>query len=341
MSTVRPALASGRVNASTAANPKRGLMDILFIVIGLALLVAAGDALVRGAVSLSLKLGMPAIIISATVIAFGTSAPELLISVKAALDESPGIALGNVVGSNIANVLLVLGVPALIAPLAGCGSDAHRNTVIMIGATAVFSALLFSGTVGFWGGVVLLVIVAFMVADSIRCGLRHPDEVDTEELEDADPSMAPWKLALLLVSGLIGLPLGAELLIQGSQGIARDFGVSEAVIGLTIVAIGTSLPELATTVMAALRKQVDVAIGNVIGSNLFNITAVIGAAALVHPLAVPQEILERDIWVMIGATVILAPFIFLCLKISRLMGALFVAGYVAYIVFAYMTQTPI
>ncbi len=309
--------------------------DFLCIIGGLAILVGAGDALVRGAVVLSLKLGMPAVIISATVIAFGTSAPEMLISMKAALDGAPGIALGNVVGSNIANVFLVLGIPALIAPIAGCGEAAHRNAIIMLVATAVFTVLILQGTIFFWAGVVLLAITAFMIFDSVRCGLAHPEDIDDDELESADPSMKAWKLGLLLIIGFIGLPVGAELLIRGAQGVARDFGVSEAVIGLTVVAVGTSLPELATTVSAALRNQADVAIGNVVGSNLFNITAVIGAAALVHPLAVPPEILYRDIWVMIGASLILAPFIFFCLTISRPIGAVFVALYAGYIALAY------
>ncbi|MEL6477383.1 MAG: calcium/sodium antiporter [Pseudomonadota bacterium] len=313
--------------------------DFVLIIVGLVILVFAGDALVRGAVSLSLRLGVAPFIISATIIAFGTSAPELLISVKAALEGAPGIALGNVVGSNIANVLLVLGIPALIVPIAGCGSEAHRNTVFMLFATVVFSVLILLGEIGFWGGLVLLVITAAMVLDSIRSGKANPDEVDADELEEADPNMPPLKLGLLIAAGLIGLPIGAECLIQGSQGIARDFGVSEAVIGLTIVAIGTSLPELATTVAAAMRNQADVAIGNVVGSNLFNITAVIGTAALVSPMAVPAEIVSRDIWVMIAATAVLAPFIFFCLRISRPTGALFVAAYAAYIVAAY-SLTP-
>ncbi|MEM7669979.1 MAG: sodium:calcium antiporter, partial [Pseudomonadota bacterium] len=194
------------------------MIDLLYIAAGLAILVGAGDALVRGAVTLSLKLGMPAVIISATIIAFGTSAPELLISVKSAYQGSPGIALGNVVGSNIANVLLVLGIPALIVPIAGCGKEAHRNALTMIGATAVFTAMILQGQIGIWAGLILLAITIFMVFDSIRCGLAFPDEVDDDELEDADPSMAGWKLALLIGAGFLGLPLGAELLIQGAQG---------------------------------------------------------------------------------------------------------------------------
>ncbi|MBY8976328.1 calcium/sodium antiporter [Rhodobacteraceae bacterium NNCM2] len=310
-------------------------MDFAFIVAGLAILVGAGDALVRGAVVLSLKLGMPAVIISATVIAFGTSAPEMFISIKAAIHGATGIALGNVVGSNIANVFLVLGVPALIVPIAGCGQAAHRNTIIMLMATVVFTGFIISGHIPRWGGLVLLAITIFMVLDSIRCGRAHPEEVDDDELEEADPEMPIWKLAILLLVGFIGLPIGAELLIQGAQGIALDFGVSEAVVGLTIIAVGTSLPELATTVAAALRNQADVAIGNVVGSNLFNITAVIGVAALVRPLDVPPELFNRDIWFMLGATAVLAPFIFLCLKISRPIGAAFLAIYAGYIVLAY------
>ncbi|MEM0942410.1 MAG: calcium/sodium antiporter [Pseudomonadota bacterium] len=314
-------------------------MDLFLVILGLVLLVGAGDALVRGAVALSLKVGMPAFIVSATIVAFGTSAPELLISVKAALNDAPGIALGNVVGSNIANVLLVLGVPALIAPIAGCGSEAYRNTMIMLGATVVFTALVLMGEIGWGGGLVLLAITALMVIDSIRTGMAHPDKVEADELEDADPNMANWKLALLILLGIAGLPLGAEFLISGSQGIAREMGVSEALIGLTIVAIGTSLPELATTVMAALRRQADVAIGNVVGSNLFNITAIIGTAALVSPLAVPAEIFQRDIWAMVAATALLAPFIFFCLTISRAMGAAFLVAYFGYIAFA-ASQSP-
>ncbi|MEL7346765.1 MAG: calcium/sodium antiporter, partial [Pseudomonadota bacterium] len=278
------------------------VVDILMTLAGLTLLVAAGDLLVRGAVALALKLAVPALVISATVVAFGTSAPELLISIEAALSDAPGIALGNVIGSNIANVWLVLGVPALIAPLAGCAPEARRSLYFMLIGTVLFTGLLLSGTIGAMGGLALLVVVAIMIADSLRESLRHRARVaqiaaagggtvgaaavgstmddDLADLEDADPDMAWWKVALFLVVGIIGLPSGASLLIDGAQGIARAAGVSEAAIGLTLVAIGTSLPELATTVMAALRNQTDVAIGNVVGSNMFNITAVIGAAAL-------------------------------------------------------------
>jgi len=315
-------------------------MDAILLTLGLVILVGAGDALVRGAVALSLQFGIPAIIISATVVAIGTSAPELLISVQAALEDAPGIALGNVVGSNIANVLLVLGVPALIVPIAGCGADAHRNLYLMLGATVLFSALVLSGTLFWWGGLALVSVAAFMLWDSVRmaraarAGQNHEALDELLELEDVDPDMARWKVLLLIVVGIVGLPIGAHFLIDGARGIARDFGITEAAIGLTVVAIGTSLPELATTVMAALRRHADVAIGNVIGSNIFNITAVIGAAALAAPLAVPEEIASRDLWVMIGASLLLTPFVLGCRRIGRWAGGGFLLLFGTYIYYA-------
>ncbi len=315
-------------------------MDAILLTLGLVILVGAGDALVRGAVALSLQFGIPAIIISATVVSIGTSAPELLISVQAALADAPGIALGNVVGSNIANVLLVLGVPALIVPIAGCGREAHRNLYLMLGATVLFSALVLGGTLFWWGGLALVLVAAFMIWDSVRvaraarAGRNHEALDELAELEDVDPDMARWKVLLLIAVGIVGLPLGAHFLIDGARGIALDFGISEAAIGLTVVAVGTSLPELATTVMAALRRHADVAIGNVIGSNIFNITAVIGAAALAAPLAVPEEIASRDLWVMIGASLLLAPFVLGCRRIGRPAGGAFLLLYGVYIYYA-------
>ncbi len=315
-------------------------MDAILLTLGLVILVGAGDALVRGAVALSLQFGIPTIIISATVVAIGTSAPELLISVQAALEGAPGIALGNVVGSNIANVLLVLGIPALIVPIAGCGQDAHRNLYLMLGATVLFSAMVLGGTIFWWGGLALVSVAVIMVWDSVRVARAiraGPDfEVQDElaELGDVDPDMARWKVLLLIAVGIVGLPIGAQFLIDGARAIALDFGISEAAIGLTVVAVGTSLPELATTVMAALRRHADVAIGNVIGSNIFNITAVIGAAALAAPLAVPEEIASRDLWVMIGASIVLTAFVLMCRRIGRRAGGAFLLLYGIYIYYA-------
>lgn len=317
-------------------------MDVAMLVIGLVLLIGAGDSLVRGAVAMSLRLEVPAAIIGATVVGFGTSAPELLVSVEAAIMDAPGIALGNVVGSNIANVLLVLGVPAMIVPIAGCGPDARRNVFIMLGTTAVFTALVLGGTIGFAGGLVLTAICFGMVWDSARSA-NHARAAaaearileDIAEIEDVDPHMPTGRIVLLILVGIIGLPVGAHLLVSGARGVALDLGVSEALIGLTIVAVGTSLPELATSVMAALRREADVAIGNVVGSNIFNLSAIIGIAAMVHPLPVPPEILSRDLWVMIAATLLLAPLVFFCRGLGRLAGAAFLGSYVAYVWYAF------
>lgn len=317
-------------------------MDFLLIIAGLVLLLGTGDALVRGAVAMSLRLGVPAVIVGATVVAFGTSAPELLISVQAAIEGAPGIALGNVVGSNIANVWLVLGLPALIAPIAGCGQDAHRNLWFMLVATGLFTAMMLPGTILWWGGLVLIGFTMLMVADSIRHsmsmragnGAAEAEAAELAELEDVDPHMAPWKIAGLIGVGLLGLPVGAQLLIDGARGIATEFGVSETVIGLTIVAVGTSLPELATTLMAAVRGQADVAIGNVVGSNIFNATFIIGAASLAGPMEVPAEILTRDCWVMIVAALTLAPFVLLCRRICRVTGSVYLLLYAGYATWA-------
>jgi cation:H+ antiporter len=187
---------------------------------------------------------------------------------------------------------------------------------------------------------VLVSVALFMVWDSVRMARaaradRNREVLDElTELEDVDPDMARWKVLLLIAVGIVGLPLGAHFLIDGARGIARDFGISEAAIGVTVVAVGTSLPELATTVMAALRRHADVAIGNVIGSNIFNITAVIGAAALAAPLAVPEEIASRDLWVMIGASLLLTPFVLGCRRIGRPAGGAFLLLYGIYIYYA-------
>lgn len=310
-------------------------MVYVYAVLGLVILLLAGDALVKGAVNLSLRVGIPALIVSLTIVAFGTSAPELLISINAALEGVPGIALGNVVGSNVANVLLVLGVPALLAVMHTSQCDSRKSYLHMMGATVLFIALAARGVFDWIAGVALLGVLTVILVDAARDALAHKraGQVDEEleEPEGADPDMPWWKIGLFLVLGLIGLPLGADLLVDSAREIALTFGVSDTVIGLTLVALGTSLPELATTVMAALRRQADVAIGNVIGSNMFNLLAIIGVAALIAPMPVDPAFLHFDLWVMLAASLLLTPFVFFGKDLGKIWGVILSALYVGYI----------
>ncbi len=318
--------------------PAGPFMDWTFTIIGLVLLLLAGDSLVKGAVNLSLRLGVPALIVSLTIVAFGTSAPELLISVQAIWDGVPDLALGNVVGSNTANVLLVLGVPALMAVMKTSECNTRSSYLQMLGATILFIALAYRGRFDWIAGLILLAALAAMLTHAALEAKRHRDdgeaqivEDDIEDLEGADPDL-PWsKIILFLVLGMIGLPLGANLLVEGASNIAADFGVSQAVIGLTLVAIGTSLPELATTVVAALRQQADVALGNVIGSNMFNLLGIIGVASLVGPIPVSPNFYAFDFWIMLGSTLLLIPFVFLGQNLTRIWGIALSAAYVAYL----------
>lgn len=289
----------------------------LTCLVGLVILLLAGDLLVRGAVNLALRLGIPAMIVSLTIVAFGTSAPELLISVDAVLTGVPGLALGNVVGSNTANVLLVLGVPALISTLNTSDHDTRRDYLTMVGVTLFFIALCFTAPLTWWHGILLLGVLAVILWDQARKAMAHrraskarKKDEDKDDVEGADPDMADWKVAMFLILGIIGLPLGASLFVESAVEIAEAFGVSDSVIGLTLVALGTSLPELATTVVAAYRRQADVAIGNVIGSNLFNLLAIMGVTVLVGPVPVVWPFLAYDLWAMLGASLLLAPFVF-------------------------------
>jgi len=310
------------------------------VAVGLVILLLAGDALVKGAVNLSLRVGIPALIVSLTIVAFGTSAPELLISINAALDDAPGIALGNVVGSNTANILLVLGVPALLAVMHTSQCNTRKSYVIMIAGSVLFIALAFRGVFDWIAGVILLSVLAVILGDAIREGLAHRraglEAEDEEEPEGADPDMPWWKIGLFLALGLVGLPLGADLLVDSSVEIAMIFGVTDTVIGLTLVALGTSLPELATTVMAALRRQADVALGNVIGSNMFNLLAIIGVASLIAPIPVDPEFLQFDLWVMLGASLLIFPLVFLARDLTRLWGIALSALYLGYIAIVIM-----
>ena len=311
------------------------ISDFAMILAGLILLVFAGDALVKGAVNLSLRLGVPALIVGLTVVSFGTSAPELLVSIEAVMDDAPALALGNVVGSNIANILLVLGVPALIAAVP-VAKSLRADFLTMMAATFLFIALAYAGPLAWPHGLILLTGLGVMLWFSYARARAHradgiADTNDLGELEGAEPGMSGRRIAFYLLGGIIGLPVGAQILVDGAVNVATALGVSEAVIGLTLVAIGTSLPELATTFMAALRREAGVALGNVIGSNMFNLLGIIGVASLVGQIPVPQSMLHLDLWVMAASSALLGVFVLTGRSIGKLAGAALIGLYVFYI----------
>ena len=274
------------------------LLDLGMVVGGLVVLLLAGDLLVKGAVNLSLRLGIPALLVGMTVVAFGTSAPELLVSVRAAIEDAGGLALGNVVGSNIANILLVLGAPALISAMA-VGHDITRDYAIMIGASLLFIAVAFTGQIGDMAGAGSTGRIcavhgrqypprAEIPRGTRRAGRRGP------------PALAGPRSRFSLFWAVSACHLGQISLSPGPPPLPTDLGVSDALIGLTLVAIGTSLPELAATVMAAIRREGGVALGNIVGSNLFNLLFILGTAGLFGTMVVPPEMFRLDLWVIAG-----------------------------------------
>lgn len=311
-------------------------MAYLQVVAGIVLLVVAGDFLVRGSVSLALRAGISKLIIGLTIVAFGTSAPEMLVGIDAVLQGAPTLAIGNVVGSNIANALLVVGVPAVLAPVVCCAPKVGRNLAMMLIASALFIALSVDGKFAWMEGSILLVGLALFLGYSVMARKACPIEAAAQlaEMEELDRRPDTYGVAILcLVGGLAGLAIGADLLVIGSVQIAMEFGIPEAVIGLTLVALGTSLPELVTGVMAAIRGHSEVAIGNVIGSNIFNILAIMGVAPLFGTIPVPDSFLQVDLWVMLGSSLLLIPFVKMRKQVGRYSGIFMILLYLAYMVY--------
>ena len=307
-------------------------MDYLFLLLGLAGLVIAGDALVRGAVGLAERFGIPPLIIGLTVVAFGTSAPELVVSVKAAFDGAADIAVGNVIGSNIANVLLVLGLPAIIAAIPCDQTGLKRSTFFMLGASLVFTGLAFTGRLELWHGLLFLAALGVFLYGSYLSARNGDTEQDIETIDGVEGvPHSLWAALAFFAAGLIGLPIAADWTVDSASSIARNLGVPEVVIGLTIIAVGTSLPELVTTVMAALKGQSDVGVGNVIGSNVFNILFILGATATITPVPITPQVLHFDIWVMLASSLLLLPFVLGRRAIGRLSGLAFLALYAIYL----------
>ena len=321
-------------------------MIYLGLVAGFVILLVSGDLLVRGSVALAVRLGVPALIIGLTVVAFGTSAPELVVSVRAATTGSPDLAIGNIVGSNIANVLLVLGLPALIHPTDCNQQFIGRNTCYVVGASVLFVLFCYLGPLGLWHGAILFGLIVLFLLESGRRSqqsssetqpIDNPDEVDEIDGVSGLPH-APSMIGVFVLAGLIGLPFGAQLIVENGVAIAQAFDISKAAIGLSIIAIGTSLPELATTLSAALRGHCAIAIGNVLGSNLFNILAIMGLTSMLAEVPVPESVLKYDLWIMLAAVLALIPFVIRRSTISRIPATGFVLAYCAYIFFVFTPQ---
>lgn len=313
-------------------------VDPAKVVGGLLLLVIGAEWLVTGAVALARAMGVSPLVIGLTVVAFGTSAPELAASVRASLAGNGALAVGNVVGSNIANVCLILGFTALLRPVPVESGIVRKDVPIMLVVTALAMLAFLGGRVERWeGALMILGIIVFTVLMFIggkkEASLRTPDSIEEDKPR---PTIRRKSIAIRIVLGLVTLVFGAELLVGGAKGLASAMGVSSTVIGLSVVAFGTSLPELVTSITATFKREADLAVGNILGSNVFNLFCVLGAASLVRGLDVPPETLTRDAWMMLIVSAACLPILGTSHRISRFEGALLFVTYLVYMVVIYI-----
>jgi cation:H+ antiporter len=300
-------------------------LDYIYVVAGLIGLFLGGEALVRGSVGIARRMAIPPLLIGLTVVGFGTSTPELLVSVQAAMRGVPDIAVGNIIGSNIANILLIVGLTSLVWPIRVSGATLRRDTAVMVAAALVMVPIFASGEIGRLPG--LLLVTA--LAGYLTWAYLQPGPATDDDDTAVPTSMA--KSALWVAAGLVALMFGARFLVDGSVSIARSLGASEAFIGLTIVAVGTSLPELATSIIAAFRRQSEIAIGNIVGSNIFNVLGILGVTAIIKPVPVADRFLAFDLPIMIAATLALTVLLLTRPVIGRGIGLVVLAAYIIYV----------
>jgi cation:H+ antiporter len=315
------------------------MTNFLLLILGVGLLTVGGEALIRGSLAAAMRLGVSPLLSGLVIVGFGTSAPELVVSVDAALNQRPDIAIGNVVGSNIGNILLILGTCALITPLAVKPLALRRDAVTVVAASILFLILVGGSALGPADSVIfLMTLVAYLVWAywSERFHAAPSAELHKAEAEEltALPMSVVWTVTTV-ITGLLLLIAGSQVLLMGAVGIAEHFRVSEAVIGLTLVAVGTSLPEFTISIIAALRRHADVAVGNVLGSNIFNLLGILGVSALLQPLPVHARILQFDQWVMLGTSLLLLLFLYTGRCLSRLEGGMLLAGYGVYLALSF------
>lgn len=310
-------------------------MTWIQLVSGLLLLLGGGEALVKGSVAVATRLGVSPLLIGLTLVGFGTSTPELVATLEAALAGRPGIAIGNIVGSNIANILLILGVAAVICPMAVTKEAFRRDGTVLLASAFGLLAAVLAGSLGRVAGVVFLLLLAAYTTYTYWSERRTggpPAEVHAAAVEEVAPRRMSLATGLALaIGGIAAIIYGASLLVESAVVIARAIGLSEVAIGLTLVAVGTSLPELVTAVMAAARRHADVAFGNIIGSNIYNILGIAGITAVVEPITIPASIAGLDIWVMLASSCLLAVFATTGWRINRWEGGIFLTAYVAYV----------
>ncbi len=314
------------------------MITILEILGGFVLLLFGADFLVRGAVALARRFNISPMVIGMTIVAYGTTAPELVVSVEAALKGAPGISVGNVVGSNIANILLILGAAALVHPIHCTPRLIYRDSSVMLGAAFVFVGLALTGSISRTQGIAMIAAIVCYSLYTYWAERRRGHNTDIHEKEAEEFSEGPqsvWLALLAVIGGIVSVVVGAHILISGAVTAARFFGVGEEVIGLTLVAVGTSLPEMATAVVAAWRRHTDIAIGNVIGANIYNVLAIMGVVSIITPLEIPAQIVRFDIWFMLAVTLALLVAAVALKGVSRAVGGVFLGAYAVYVMLQY------
>ncbi|MEO1050621.1 MAG: calcium/sodium antiporter [Bacteroidota bacterium] len=313
--------------------------NVLLLIVGLFILILGGDLLVRGASSIALRLHISPLVVGLTIVAFGTSAPELLISIKSALAGSPDLTMGNVIGSNICNLALVLGVTALINPIKVQGDSIKIDWPMTMGSSlllylVVRPGLVFEGGLVSKGvGIVFIMILAIYTIFIVRKSRKETKAMKAmeEDMEMPDgPSKNVWKDILFIVLGCAGLYFGSEWFVEGAKNLALELDVDERIIGITVLALGTSLPELVTAIVASIKKESDLALGNLMGSNIFNILSILGITSIIKEIKVSQEIISHDMVSMLWITLAILPMMLIRKKMSRISGGILLVIYLVY-----------
>lgn len=315
------------------------MLDLVLITAGLVLLTFGGEVLIRGALAAARKLGVSPLLSGLLIVGFGTSAPEMVVSVDAAMHSLPDIAVGNVVGSNIGNILLILGLCALIAPMSVKPLVLRRDAVTVVVASLLFILLVSDRVLGKFDATLLFGALVIYLSWAYWTERFHAaPSVELHQAEEEELSLLPkaaWQISAAILLGLVSLIGGSKIFLSGAVGIAQAFGLSEAVIGLTLVAVGTSLPELSVSVIAAFRRHADVAIGNILGSNIFNLLGIMSMSAMLQPLPIHSRVIHFDQWIMLGAAMLLLVFLNTERRLSRVEGGILLLGYGVYLALSF------